>query len=277
MAFFDYCIATVTAGEPARGCLSTRTAVEAARESPEAAAAVRGLLARLEDLVHDKLSTLDDDTAAIDLRAAARLVVTTTRGLAVMERARHEPADHGNRRVPGLIHVTQQAVDGGDLGAHLTHPPVEGGELVGEVAGGGLAGAAAGEQGDPDGHAAEYGDHARHRRCRLCHRSPPQSSSPARPFHSTAEWVTFPTGRPLSATARRTVGLRRHARLYSRVFSSRYRAVLRDFSGVLRHRRHEPSLWINPELPRVICAGHRRVRRNIMFDWWLRGDNEVAG
>jgi TetR/AcrR family transcriptional repressor of nem operon len=91
-AFFDYCINTYTTGEPARGCLSTRTAVEAARESPKAEAAVRVLLEQLENLVHDKLSTVDDGTTSpVDLRAAARLVVTTTRGLAVMERAQYEP------------------------------------------------------------------------------------------------------------------------------------------------------------------------------------------
>ncbi|GAA3433279.1 TetR/AcrR family transcriptional regulator [Kutzneria kofuensis] len=92
LAFFNYCIDTFTAGSPARGCLSTRTAVEAATESPKAEAAVRALLDQLETLVHDALSTVDDGVESpVDLRAAARLVVTTTRGLAVMERAQYEP------------------------------------------------------------------------------------------------------------------------------------------------------------------------------------------
>lgn len=53
---------------------------------------MKALLTRLEDLVHDKLSTMEDDTASpVDLRAAARLIVTTTRGLAVMERAQYRP------------------------------------------------------------------------------------------------------------------------------------------------------------------------------------------
>jgi TetR/AcrR family transcriptional repressor of nem operon len=93
-AFFDYCIDTYTRDVPARGCLSTRTAVEAARESPKAEAAVRLLLEQLENLVHDKLSTMDDGAASpVDPRAAARLIVTTTRGLAVMERALYEPKE----------------------------------------------------------------------------------------------------------------------------------------------------------------------------------------
>jgi hypothetical protein len=35
---------------------------------------------------------MDDDTASpVDLRAAARLIVATTRGIAVMERAQYRP------------------------------------------------------------------------------------------------------------------------------------------------------------------------------------------
>ncbi|WP_043715179.1 TetR/AcrR family transcriptional regulator [Kutzneria sp. 744] len=91
-AFFDYRISAYTTGEPARGSLSTRTAIEAAKDSPKAEAAVKALLTRLENLVHDKLSTMDDDTASpVDLRTAARLIVTTTCGLAVMERAQYRP------------------------------------------------------------------------------------------------------------------------------------------------------------------------------------------
>ncbi|MEV6622458.1 helix-turn-helix domain-containing protein [Amycolatopsis sp. NPDC051106] len=94
LAFFDYCIDTFAAGSPARGCLSTRTAVEAATESPRTEAAVRAMLDELETVVHDALAAIDDGvTPAVDLRAAARLVVTTTRGIAVMERVGHGPAE----------------------------------------------------------------------------------------------------------------------------------------------------------------------------------------
>ncbi|MET7994614.1 TetR/AcrR family transcriptional regulator [Amycolatopsis sp. NPDC005232] len=94
LSFFDYCIETFTAGTPAHGCLSTRTAIEAATESPRAESAVRALLDELETLVYAKLSTLDDGVESpVDLHGAARLVVSTTRGLAVMERVRYEPGE----------------------------------------------------------------------------------------------------------------------------------------------------------------------------------------
>ncbi|MFI5589431.1 TetR/AcrR family transcriptional regulator [Amycolatopsis sp. NPDC051758] len=94
LAFFDYCVTTFSAGSPSRGCLSTRTAIEAATESPRAEAAVRVMLDELETVVHDGLAAIDDGvTPAVAPRAAARLVVTTTRGLAVMERVGHGPAD----------------------------------------------------------------------------------------------------------------------------------------------------------------------------------------
>jgi hypothetical protein len=49
------------------------------------------MLDELETVVHDTLAAIDDGRElAVDLRAAARLVVTTTRGLAVMERVNHD-------------------------------------------------------------------------------------------------------------------------------------------------------------------------------------------
>jgi AcrR family transcriptional regulator len=92
-AFFAFCVRTITTGEPSRGCLSTRTAVDASVDSPRVETAVRQFLDELERVVHDGLAAIDDGTElAVDLPAAARLVVTTTRGLAVMERAGFEPA-----------------------------------------------------------------------------------------------------------------------------------------------------------------------------------------
>jgi AcrR family transcriptional regulator len=93
LSFFDFCIETIAAGSPPRGCLSTRTAIEAATHSARAEAAVRAFLDELETVVHDRLAAIDDGVVpAVDLRAAARLVVTTTRGIAVMERVDHGPA-----------------------------------------------------------------------------------------------------------------------------------------------------------------------------------------
>jgi AcrR family transcriptional regulator len=87
LAFFDFCVESITAGEPSRGCLSTRTAIDASLDSPRVSAAVRVLLDELETVIHDALIRIDDDIPLrVDARAAARLVVVTTRGVAVLER-----------------------------------------------------------------------------------------------------------------------------------------------------------------------------------------------
>jgi AcrR family transcriptional regulator len=93
LAFFDFCVDTITRGEPSRGCLSTRTAIDAATESPRVGAALRRMLDDLESVVRHRLAAVDAAELAVDPAAAARLVVTTTRGLAVMERLRHTPAE----------------------------------------------------------------------------------------------------------------------------------------------------------------------------------------
>jgi AcrR family transcriptional regulator len=84
--FFDYCIESITTGSPSRGCLSTRTAVEADAEPVRRC--VRRLLDDLEELVAVALSDADP---TVHPREAARLVVATTRGLAVLERVYGEP------------------------------------------------------------------------------------------------------------------------------------------------------------------------------------------
>lgn len=94
LSFFEYCIQTFTEGRPSHGCLSTRTAIEAANEVPRAESAVRTMLNNLETIIFIKLSAADDGASpSVDLRAAARLIVTTTRGLAVMERANYSPTE----------------------------------------------------------------------------------------------------------------------------------------------------------------------------------------
>jgi AcrR family transcriptional regulator len=93
LAFFDFCIRSITSGTPSRGCLSTRTVIDASVDVPQVEAAARAFLDDLERVVHDGLAAIDDGVdLAVDLRAAARLVVTTTRGLAVMERVHVDPA-----------------------------------------------------------------------------------------------------------------------------------------------------------------------------------------
>ncbi|OBC01842.1 hypothetical protein A5784_17245 [Mycobacterium sp. 852013-50091_SCH5140682] len=87
-SFFEYCIDAITRAG-VQGCLSTRTAIEAAADSSRVAGAVRTMLDDLGQIVCAALERLDSGLGSlrVDPRAAARLVVTTTRGLAVMERA----------------------------------------------------------------------------------------------------------------------------------------------------------------------------------------------
>jgi hypothetical protein len=80
-------IANMTSGSPARGCLTTRTALDAAISSTAVRQRVQNLLNRLEQLIAKALSSHPRNSPAIDANRLARVVVTFTRGLAVMERA----------------------------------------------------------------------------------------------------------------------------------------------------------------------------------------------
>ena len=85
--FLASMVANMTSGTPARGCLTTRTVLEMEADD-EIAAKVRRLLDDLKNLVRTALSTSAARKALVlkpDL--AAELIVTFTRGLAVMERA----------------------------------------------------------------------------------------------------------------------------------------------------------------------------------------------
>ncbi|WP_372346148.1 TetR/AcrR family transcriptional regulator [Streptomyces sp. KL116D] len=93
LAFFDHCVRSITSGTPSRGCLSTRTVIDASADVPQVATAVRAFLDDLETVVHDGLVAVGDAGTVLEPRPAARLVVTTTRGLAVMERAHHTPEE----------------------------------------------------------------------------------------------------------------------------------------------------------------------------------------
>jgi len=88
-AAFAAGIANMCSGRPSRGCLTTRTAMEAAALSPTVAGRVRAVLEALEDMLAERIGADRDFTG--DARAAARLVVALTRGLAVIERAYGDP------------------------------------------------------------------------------------------------------------------------------------------------------------------------------------------
>jgi AcrR family transcriptional regulator len=85
--FFDVIIVNMTSGSPPRGCLTTRTALDAAISSTAVRGRVQSLLRQLEQLIDKAISSAPNKLLAIDANRLARVVVTFTRGLAVMERA----------------------------------------------------------------------------------------------------------------------------------------------------------------------------------------------
>ena len=91
-ALFKGVIANMSEGAPSRGCLTTKTAIELPLAGKAIEAQVRRLIEDFTALIRDALSTpaarrrLDCDPGV-----AADLVVTFTRGLAVMERAFRNP------------------------------------------------------------------------------------------------------------------------------------------------------------------------------------------
>jgi|SRR5580704_2106929 TetR/AcrR family transcriptional repressor of nem operon len=85
--FLDVVVVNMTGGSPPRGCLTTRTALDAAVSSVDVRQRVQGLLNRLEQLVSKAISSASGKRPSIDADRLARVIVTFTRGLAVMERA----------------------------------------------------------------------------------------------------------------------------------------------------------------------------------------------
>ena len=85
--FFEAILANMTAGSPSRGCLTTKTAVELDSAGKAVREKVRGLLDGLHKVVATALSRPAARKAlAVTPDEAAHVVVTFTRGLAVMER-----------------------------------------------------------------------------------------------------------------------------------------------------------------------------------------------
>ncbi|NUT78742.1 TetR/AcrR family transcriptional regulator [Pseudomonas sp. C1C7] len=111
-AFFAYTIASMTLGSPPRGCLTTKTAIDEAANSEPIREALRGLLDGLEGLLVERFSTEEArERLTLDPVAAARLVVSQTRGIVVIER---------------LYQDAQRLQDIADsLVAVLTHPRVK--------------------------------------------------------------------------------------------------------------------------------------------------------
>ena len=83
----DLLIVNMTSGSPPRGCLTTRTALDGAISSAAVRQRVQGVLNRLEQIVSKAISSAPDKRLTANANRLARVVVTFTRGLAVMERA----------------------------------------------------------------------------------------------------------------------------------------------------------------------------------------------
>jgi AcrR family transcriptional regulator len=84
--FLDVVIVNMTSGSPPRGCLTTRTALDAAISSADVRQRVQDVLSRLEQIIAKAISSASKRPAT-DANRLARVIVTFTRGLAVMERA----------------------------------------------------------------------------------------------------------------------------------------------------------------------------------------------
>lgn len=92
-AFFTVAIANMTGGSPARGCLTTRTAMETGDTEPRIRERLSALLDDLEAIIRAALSQpLARSQLRLSPDQAAQFIVTFTRGLAVMERVHHNEA-----------------------------------------------------------------------------------------------------------------------------------------------------------------------------------------
>ncbi|HEX7919730.1 MAG TPA: TetR/AcrR family transcriptional regulator [Bradyrhizobium sp.] len=85
--FFEMIIVNMTDGSPPRGCLTTRTALDAAISSADVRQRVQDVLTRLEQQIGKAIGRAPCKRSAADANRLARVIVTYTRGLAVMERA----------------------------------------------------------------------------------------------------------------------------------------------------------------------------------------------
>ncbi|SNS90453.1 TetR/AcrR family transcriptional regulator [Actinacidiphila glaucinigra] len=101
--FFDFTIASMTRGTPARGCLSTKTATDTQADAEPIRIAIRGMLDRLEGVMAERLSREDAaGLLTVPPIEAARVLVTMTRGTVVIERV-YQDADRLRATARSLI------------------------------------------------------------------------------------------------------------------------------------------------------------------------------
>ncbi|MEH3144131.1 MAG: helix-turn-helix domain containing protein [Methylobacterium frigidaeris] len=98
--FFRAAIANMTGGTPRRGCLTTKTASDGSAALPRVREALKRFLDALTDVVEEALDQpVLRAQLAVEPARAAKVIVTFTRGLAVMERV------HGDR--DGLLELAE--------------------------------------------------------------------------------------------------------------------------------------------------------------------------
>ncbi len=103
MTFFDLAITNMTAGTPARGCLTTRTALDATALGGRVRSRVRVMLKELEATLRHAFSRKGiREYLVLEPEQAALVVLTFTRGLAVMERA-FQDREQLKRAAAGLV------------------------------------------------------------------------------------------------------------------------------------------------------------------------------
>jgi AcrR family transcriptional regulator len=90
--FFDFTITSMTTGNPTRGCLTTKTAIDTQADGERIRSALRDLLDGMERLLRERLSR-DDARSRLTVPPdeAARVLITMTRGIVVMERVYQDP------------------------------------------------------------------------------------------------------------------------------------------------------------------------------------------
>jgi TetR/AcrR family transcriptional repressor of nem operon len=102
---FTESIAHMSEGAPSRGCLTTKTVIELPIAGKAIEARVKRLITDFSALIRDALSTpAARRRLSCEPGMAADLAVTFTRGLAVMERAYHNP-QHLNDMAEQFVRV----------------------------------------------------------------------------------------------------------------------------------------------------------------------------
>ena len=91
--YFDVTINSMITGSPTRGCLTTKTATDTTAEADKIHEQLKSIVNSLEREIEIRLSTPEAlSRLSLPPTEAARLLITLTRGIVVMERIFHDPA-----------------------------------------------------------------------------------------------------------------------------------------------------------------------------------------